>query len=172
MNKNKRYLLTDTRKLFNGVKKIKQKKSNSQKTKNLKPEKNIDICIYRTSNIQSKNLFHIFSTNNQINDYKQLIKHYYHNENQNNINNRINNNINIERYYLNYLYNKYKYNLDKKKFNISYRNQNNENFYSNNNTNKNFINIITNNFIYKHKKRKIINKTKSHQNNKEDKIIN
>ena len=154
MNKNKRYLLTDTRKLFNGVKKIKQKKSNSEKTKNLKPEKNKDICIYRTSNIQNKNLFHIFS-NNQLNDYKQLIKYYYRNKNHNNINNRINNNIYIQRYSGNNLYKKNNCNLDKKKLNISYRNQNDQNFYSNNNSNKSFI-----------------NNSKSQQNNKVNKIIN
>ena len=114
MNKNKRSLLTDIRILFNGVKKIKPKKSNSEKTKNLKSEKNIDTCIYRTSNILNKNIFHIFSTIDQINKYKQLIKNYYHNKNQNNMNNRMINNIFTERYSSNHSYKKCKCNCDKK----------------------------------------------------------
>jgi hypothetical protein len=155
MNKNKRSLLTDIRILFNGVKKIKPKKSNSEKTKNLKSEKNIDTCIYRTSNILNKNNFHIFSTNDQINKYKKLIKNYYHNKYQNNMNNRMNNNIYIERYSSNHSHKKYKCNCDKRKLNSSYKIHNNENDDSNINSNNNFI-----------------NNSKSYKNNKVNKIIN
>ena len=172
-NNNKLNLLTDIKKIFNNIKKINRKKSNSEKRKSINLGKNINLYSDCISILQNTHLENTFSTKNQIYDYKKLIKYYYSKENSKDINNK-KNNIKLERNSSNNLYKMLKSNTNNIKLNISHRNQSNINE-NKNNSNKTDINIVITKSIYNSEKNnknyKNIN-IKSYQNNKINKRIN